>query len=102
MMDASACSRNNSSMEDVIIRIMELEGDLNQRIDELVEIKREIARTIDQVENVNMRLILEKRYLSFLPWEQIAVDLHYSGRWVEIKHSEALRVVQQILDEREE
>ena len=97
-----SASRNPSSMEDVILRIMELEGDLNRRIDELVAIKREIARTIDMVEDVNLRKKKEKRYLSFLPWEQIAVDLHYTGRWLRDKHVEALRAVQRILDEREE
>lgn len=48
-----------------------------------------------------MRLVLEKRNLCFEKWEQIAVDMYYSLRSVQEKHREAVRLVQEILDERE-
>ena len=95
-------SRNVTALQDTIVRIMEAEEDLNRRIDDLVAMKLEIAQTIDLVEDVTLRLVLEKRYLSFLSWGQIAMDLHYSGRWLQVKHKEALEVVQRILDERED
>ena len=64
--------------------------------------KLEIAETIDLVEDVTLRLILEKRYLSFLPWNRIALDLNYTERWLQRLHNSALEQVQWILDEREE
>jgi hypothetical protein len=54
------------------------------------------------VHNENYRLILEKRYLCFLPWDQIAEDMHYSRRWVLNRHERALDVVDRLLLEREE
>lgn len=92
-------SRNTTALQDAIERIIEAEDDLNRKIDDLVMMKLEIAKTIDRVEDVTLRLILEKRYLSFLSWMQISMDLHYSGRWLQVKHNEALGEVQRILDE---
>ena len=94
-------TRNNTSMQDTVIRILEAEQELNREIDELVDIKAEIKRTIDLIPDVTMRLVLEKRNLCFEKWEQIAVDMYYSLRSVQEKHRVAVRLVQEILDERE-
>ena len=45
------------------------------------------------------RLILEKRYLSFMTWEEIGRDFNYSDRWVREQHKQALEIVQGILDQ---
>ena len=95
-------TRNVTSMQDTVERILEAEEELNRRIDDLVATKLEIARTIDRVEDVTLRLILEKRYLAFLSWGQIGMDLHYSGRWRQVKHAEALEAVERILGEKTE
>ena len=89
-------------MQDTIVRILEAEEDLNRRIDELVKMKMEVMQVIDQVKDVTLRLVLEKRDLCFQKWEQIAVDMYYSLRSVQEKHREAVRAVQRILDEREQ
>ena len=94
-------TRDVTVMQDTVVRILEAEEELNKRIDDLVAMKLEIADTIDRVEDVTLRLLLEKRYLAFLSWGQIAMDLHYSGRWLLKKHINALEEVQRILDERE-
>ena len=93
-------TRNNTAMQDTVIRIMEAEQELNREIDELVDTKQEIKRTIDLVPDVTLRLILEKRNLCFEKWEQIAIDMFYSLRSVQEKHREAVRIVQAILDQR--
>ena len=68
-------TRNVTSLEEAIIRLMEAEEELNRQIDRLVDMKIDIGKLIDQVHNENYRLILEKRYLCFLPWDQIAEDM---------------------------
>jgi len=93
-----AHSPNVTSMQDVIVHILEAEEELNRKIDDLVSMKMEVMQVIDQVQNVTLRLILEKRYLSFFTWERIAVDMGYTVRWALQHHDEALRVVQKILD----
>lgn len=54
---------------------MEAEDELNKQIDILVDTKIEIGKLIDLVHNETYRLILEKRYLCFMHWDQIASDM---------------------------
>ena len=92
-------TRNVTSMQDTVNKIIEEEQALNDQIDQLVDIKKEIAATISRVTNVTYRLILEKRHLCFQMWEQIACDLNYSTRSIHTKYEEALKVVERILAE---
>jgi DNA-directed RNA polymerase specialized sigma24 family protein len=89
-------TRNISSMEDSIIRLMEAENALNRTIDALVEMKMDIAQCIDAVPNHDCQLLLEKRYLCFQSWEQIAIDMQCTVRWVHILHGRALRVIDRL------
>ena len=94
-------TRNVTSLEDTIFRLMEAEEELNRQIDELVVLKMDISRTINRVRNESLRLILEKRYLCFLQWDQIAAEMHYSRRWVLKRHARAVEVVDKLMTERE-
>lgn len=91
-------TRNVTSMQDTVEKILEAERELNRQIDELVDVKLETARVIDQVSNIHCRLVLEKRYLLFQHWEDISADMGYTVRWLQMKNREALDEVQEILD----
>ena len=92
--------RKTTGMEDTVLKIVEEEEKLTRKIDELVDVKREIREVIDRVEDMTLRMILEKRYLLFQDWETIRIDFGYSCVWAYKWHRRALEVVQQILDER--
>ena len=92
-------TRNVTSLQDTIVHLMDAEDDLNRQIDELVDLKMEIANTISRVRNENYRLILEMRYLCFNSWDEIATTLHYTDRWLRKMHDRALDVVDAILRE---
>ena len=89
-------------MQETVAKIIEEEKILNARIDALVDAKRNVREIIDLVENVNLRLILEKRHLLFQQWEEIAIDLGISSRWAKDRHKEALKAVDRILEEHPE
>ena len=91
-------TRDVTAMQDTITKIVEEEKILNARIDRLVDAKREIREVIDLVEDVTLRLILEKRYLLFQPWEEIAIDPCITSRLVKNRHKEILKVVERILE----
>lgn len=99
--EAVSHTRNVTSLQDTIVRLMEAEEELNHEIDRLIELKAEIARIIAQVHNDSYRLILEKRYLCYLPWEQIAADLNYTRRWVLTKHDRAVALIEKLIKEQE-
>ena len=98
--EAVSHTRNVHSLQDAILHLMEAEEELNHQIDELVRTKVDIGATIEMVRNESFRLILEKRYLCFLPWDQIASDMNYSRRWVLNQHDKAVDVVAKILEEK--
>ena len=92
-------TRNVSGMEDIIIRIMEAEEALNRRIDELVDAKLQIDRVIGKVEDPQLQVILQKKYLDYLTLAKIGFEMNVSKRWVLELHHRALDEVQRILDE---
>jgi DNA-directed RNA polymerase specialized sigma24 family protein len=93
-------TRNASSLENTILRLVQAEEELNASVDSLVDLKMEIARTISFLEDMDHQILLEKRYLSFHSWEEIAKDLQCTIRWVHERHKRALKAMQNLLDER--
>ena len=79
-------TRNVHRMEDIIVKIIEMENEINRDIDNLVDLKREMVSVIKAVTDPEYQTILELRYLCFKSWEQIAVDINYS-----IQHIYSLR-----------
>ena len=94
-------TRNVTSLQDTVIKIMEQEQKLNAEIDRLVDLKTEIQEVISRVKETNLREILKKRHLCFETWPQIGKELGHTDRWAQLRHERALIVVQKILDERE-
>ena len=54
---------------------------------------------IRKVENDEYKLLLEKRYLCYESWDDIALDLNCSVSWTLKLHRKALRAVDIILAE---
>ena len=86
-------SGSTSTMADTVCKIIDLQAEINRDIDALVELKREIIGAIKAVENPEYQTLLEKRYLCFLHWEQIAVDMNYSMQHIHRMHSMALKEI---------
>ena len=83
-------SASNSRMAEAITKIVDLQNEINRDIDKLVELKREIMGVIKAVQNPDFQTLLEKRYLCFLSWEKIAVDMGYDLRYIHKLHTRAL------------
>lgn len=71
-------TRNVHSMEGIIVKMMEIENEINADIDLLIDLKKEIMTIIKSINNPEQQTLLELRYLCFKTWEQIAVDMGYS------------------------
>ena len=89
-------NKGTSSMEDTIIKIIGLQEEINRDIDNLVDLKREIMEVIKKVENVEYQTILENRYLSFMSWEKIAVEMKYSIQQIYRLRDKAQKEVEKI------
>jgi hypothetical protein len=83
--DRSVCT-----MADAVAKIVDLQAEINQDIDRLVDLKRDMVRCIKAVDNTEYQTLLELRYLCFKTWEQIAVAMGYNVRHVYRLHDEAV------------
>ena len=90
-------NRGGSTMADAVCKIIDLQGEINRDIDRLVDLKREIVEVIKSVDNTEYQILLEKRYLCFLSWEKIAVEMHYSIQHIYRMHDTALSCVAAIM-----
>ena len=90
-------NHGGSKIEKAVVKIIEVEESLKRDVENLVELKKEIMTTIHSVANVELQTLLEKRYLCFLSWEQIAVEMHYSIQHIYRMHDEALSSVTTIM-----
>ena len=90
-------SGSKHQMEDTIVKIMALQDEVNGDINALVDLKTNIMHVICSVQNPDCRVLLEKRYLSFKAWEDIAADMSYGLRYIHILHKKALAMVEAII-----
>lgn len=97
-------TRNVSSLEDSILRLMEAENKLNCDISALVDLKQEVSAVIHKVKTPEYQLLLEQRYLCFKSWCEIAASLNLEERYVYKVHGRALQEIEKILksEERQE
>ena len=83
-----------SRMEDAILSIIDLQTEINQDMLELVNIKREIMTSIKAVNDPELQLLLELRYLNYVSWEQIALQMNFSIDNIFKLHKKALDLVE--------
>ena len=90
---APSGTRNVHRMEDIIVKIVDLENEINHDIDNLVDLKREMVSVIKAVTDPEYQTLLELRFLCFRTWEQIAVDMNYSIQHIYRLYDKALKEI---------
>ena len=88
-----SASPNVHRSQDIIVKIVDLEHEINADIDRLVDLKREMVTVIKKVENLEYQTLLELRFLCFKTWEQIAVDMGYSIQHIYRLRDKAMELV---------
>lgn len=74
-------------------KIVDLENEINAKIDRLVDLQKEIEEIIEAVEDSRYRIILTERYINRKKWEDIADILHIDLRWLYVLHGRALNEI---------
>ena len=83
-------SPNLQRLEDTIIKIIDLEHEINRDIDWLVDLKKAARVSINAMTNPDERLILELRYMCYKTWPEIAEEMGFSESNVYRLHGLAL------------
>ena len=83
-------SGNAQKLENSIAKIIEQEKIIAECCDELCAQLAEVRALVALLPMGPMRLVMQRRYLNYQKWEQIAAELHYSWQNVHRLHSKAL------------
>lgn len=79
---------------DDILRLIDkhdrLTQDIRREIDRLYNLRGKILREVDQVQDARLRQVLTERYELCHTWEQIAVNMNVTVRYVYMLHGKAL------------
>lgn len=87
--------KEGTVMETAVEKIIALEGQINARIDELVEIRREVVTAIKTVPDSTLQLVLSRKYILGETFEQISVAMNFSCRQIVRLHGKALLVIRE-------
>jgi DNA-directed RNA polymerase specialized sigma subunit len=83
-------SPNLQRLEDTIVKIIDLEREINRDIDRLIDMKAAARASINAMANPDERLILEMRYLCYKTWTEIAETIGCSESNIYRLHGFAL------------
>lgn len=89
---------NQDKIGDAVAKIIDLEHEIDQAIDDFVDKKRAVSKIIEQVTEAEYLTILYKHY--FFPYksfEQIAYEMGYAYRHVTRLHGYALQAVEKLM-----
>lgn len=85
-------SKNNcADFESIVIKISDMERNINYKIDCFVDKKHDIIKQIQSLKNSNYIKVLFKRYVEYKSFKVIAKEMHYSYQYVIRLHKQALK-----------
>lgn len=83
--------------DDKYIKYIEVCEILNKKIDDLIALKLKISNEIDLLDKGDERIVLRKKYINLMTFEQIAVDIDYDIRSVHRIHGNALQSLDKVV-----
>ena len=86
----SGSQKNEAPFVNYLFKINELEIKINQEIDKFVDLKSTIIKAIDELENLEERMVLRARYISGKSWDDIYDQLNRSKSATHRVHASAL------------
>lgn len=84
-------SPNRQAMADSVVKIVDLEVEINHDIDKLVDMKAAARIAINDLSDPEQQLILEMRYLHCMAWPEIVEELNSSETSIHRLHGQALK-----------
>lgn len=79
---------------DTAARVADMETELREQINLMIDVKGEITEAILTVQDMELRTLLNYRYLTGWSWGRIADAMHYDRATIWRKHKEAMAAVQ--------
>lgn len=83
-------------------RLVELEMEIDNAVDELIAVKAEVLSGIMKLSDSRHRKILRLRYVDGKTFEEIAVEIKYSWKQTMRLHGAALAKMEELLNDKNE
>lgn len=81
------------TMLEVVAEINELEGKYRETYINFSKAMTDVEDLIEQVQDINQKLVLRRRYIKCMKFSAIAEDMNYSEEWVYKTHQKAIEVL---------
>lgn len=94
-------SGGKSKMAEAVERCVDMEGEIDSLVDNLINLKKEVIQVIEQLDSATEYNLLHMKYIQYIPLQEIADQYGYDYGWATTTHGRALRSVQMILDRKE-
>jgi DNA-directed RNA polymerase specialized sigma24 family protein len=91
-----ASSPNPQRMEDVLIKVVDLEREIAEDEKAMYEARQRVASMIAELSDTGQMQVLMKRYLEYKGWMQIQQELGVGERWVHRLHQRAVEALEKI------
>lgn len=83
-------NQRQNSMEKILSRIIDQEKEIDEEIDRLTDLRKEIVAVIEKLPNDGEKSILRMRYLAYMPLAKIAGIMGCDRRTIQRKHKSAI------------
>ena len=93
-------SGSNSKMADAVEKCVDMEREIDSLIDKLIDTKKEVIQTIEQLNSPTEYRVLHYRYIQFKDLQEIADIFGKEYGWATTTHGRAIASVQRILEEK--
>lgn len=90
-------NRNTDKVEKLVARIVDLQHQADAKIDRLVDLKCEVVEMLSEIDEPELRAVLELRYLTFKEWSDVALAMQCGERHVYKLHRKAMESFENIL-----
>lgn len=99
--DVVSGGNSQDKLADAVVKIVDLEAEIDREIDSYVNAKQEISSVLDGIVDPDQLQVLHKRYVQYKTFEQIACDMNMTYRNVCYIHGKALLAVREIMSSAE-
>ena len=98
--DRVQSSSSQQKMADAVVKCVDIESEIDKLIDNLIDTKKDVIATIEQLDNPTEYDILHKRYIQFLSLQEIADRYKHTYSWSTTTHGRALKNLKNILNKK--
>jgi DNA-directed RNA polymerase specialized sigma24 family protein len=90
-----------AKMADAVVKCVDMEAEIDSLIDKLIETKKDVIQTIEQLSSPLQYNVLHMHYIQFMTLQDIADKYGMSYDWAKQAHKRALKNVQKIRERKQ-